>query len=104
MKATKLLFKNVDKIVKSDLFTYVFIALAFVNVLAYVTTNSMLCLVTFIIAYGAADNWVSKNVGINLFVALFVSNVIFSCGRVHENFIGNIDKNKDKNDENNKLN
>ena len=85
---TNFITKNMQKIVKSEAFKYVFIILTFINVLAYVTTNAMLCLVTFIIAYGAADNWVGDNLGINLFVALFVSNVVFSCGRVQESFIG----------------
>ena len=83
---TNFITKNMQKIVKSEAFKYVFIILTFLNVLAYVTTNAMLCLVTFIIAYGAADNWVGDNLGINLFVALFVSNVVFSCGRVQEAF------------------
>jgi len=83
---TNFITKNMQKIVKSEAFKYVFIVLAFLNILAYVTTNAMLCLVTFIIAYGAADNWVGDNLGINLFVALFVSNVVFSCGRVQEAF------------------
>ena len=86
MAGSNIVFKNVEKIVKSDVFKYLFIVLALLNVLAYVTTNAMLCLVTFIIAYGAADNWVGDNLGINLLVALFVSNVVFSCGRVKENF------------------
>jgi len=83
---TNFITKNMQKIVKSEAFKYVFIILTFLNILAYVTTNAMLCLVTFIIAYGAADNWVGDNLGINLFVALFVSNVVFSCGRVQESF------------------
>lgn len=83
---TNFITKNMQKIVKSEAFKYVFIVLTFLNVLAYVTTNAMLCLVTFIIAYGAAENWVGDNLGINLFVALFVSNVVFSCGRVQESF------------------
>tara|TARA_A100001015_G_C14469581_1_gene511174 strand:- start:170 stop:460 length:291 start_codon:yes stop_codon:yes gene_type:complete len=86
MKGSNIVFKNVEKIVNSDAFKYIFIVLAFLNVLAYVTTNAMLCLVTFIIAYGAADNWIGNNVGINLFVALFISNVVFGCGRIKENF------------------
>lgn len=83
---TNFITKNMQKIVKSEAFKYVFIILTFLNILAYVTTNAMLCLVTFIISYGAADNWVGDNLGINLFVALFVSNVVFSCGRVQESF------------------
>ena len=84
---TKFLTKNVEKIIKSEAFKYVFILLTFINILAYVTTNAMLCLVTFIIAFGASERWVSPdNLGINLFVALFISNVIFSCGRVQESF------------------
>ena len=103
MKAKNLVFKNVEKVVKSDAFKYLFIALALLNVLVYVTTNSMLCLVSFILAYGAADNWVSKNMGINLLVALFVSNVIFSCGKIKENFEATPKENNKKN-KNNSLN
>ena len=104
MKSSNIVFKNVEKIVKGDVFKYFFVALALLNVIAYVTTNSMLCLVTFIIAYGAADNWVSNNLGINLFVALFISNVVFSCGGIKESFEdasasenSNDDKKKTKN-------
>tara|TARA_X000000950_G_C13601207_1_gene531443 strand:+ start:408 stop:701 length:294 start_codon:yes stop_codon:yes gene_type:complete len=97
MAGSNIVFKNVEKIVKSDVFKYLFIVLALLNVLAYVTTNAMLCLVTFIIAYGAADNWVGDNLGINLLVALFVSNVVFSCGRVKENFSSSCNKRNKKN-------
>ena len=98
MKGSNIVFKNVEKIIRSDIFKYLFIALAFLNVLAYVTTNSMLCLVTFIIAYGAADNWVSKILAVNLFVALFIANVVFSCGGVKESFSNT---NNDSNNESN---
>ena len=101
MKSSNIVFKNVEKIIKSEAFKYLFVALALLNVIAYVTTNSMLCLVSFIIAYGAADNWVSNNLGINLFVALFISNVIFSCASVKENFTNKIN-NEINNKKNNK--
>ena len=99
MKGSNIVFKNVEKIIKSDVFQYLFVALAFLNVVAYVTTNAMLCLVTFILAYGAADNWVSDNLGINLFVALFISNVVFSCGGIKESFEASTQKEEKQQEE-----
>ena len=87
MKVKNIVFKNIEKALKSNVFKYLFIALALLNILVYITTKSILCFVSFILAYGASDNWVSKNIGINLLVALFVSNIIFNCGRIKENFV-----------------
>ena len=70
-----------NKIVK-----YVFLALAVLNVVGYLSTGSYECFLVFAVAYALTDNY-CKNQSCSILGALFAANFVWGCGRVKESFI-----------------
>ena len=64
-------------------FYYFSLFLMVVNVLGYVSVGSIECVLAFGLAAYAANHF-TKNRALDIFVGLFVSNVLFGCGRVRE--------------------
>jgi hypothetical protein len=72
-----------DKLLKNKFLYYAVVALMVVNVVGYVSTGSIECVIVFgLSAY--VSNMYTKNNTLAILAALFVSNVIFGCGRVKE--------------------
>jgi hypothetical protein len=64
-------------------FYYFSLFLMVVNVLGYVSVGSIECVLAFGLAAYAANHF-TKNRALDIFAGLFVSNVLFGCGRVRE--------------------
>ncbi len=72
------------KSLANNKYLYYFAVLVMVlNVLAYVSLGSIECVIVFGIAAYAA-NYYTKNRTLDIFIALFVSNILFGCGRLKE--------------------
>ena len=78
---------KLEKIVKSKYLYYVALALMAVNILGYISLGSMECILVFGVAY-YASHYVTKNRTLDIFLALFVSNMLFGCGRIKEGYEG----------------
>ena len=70
-----------NKIVK-----YVFLALAVLNIVGYLSTGSYECFLVFAVAYALVDNY-CKNQSCSILGALFAANFVWGCGRVKESFV-----------------
>ena len=66
------------------------VALMVINVLGYVSLGSIECV---LVLGGAAylANQFTQNRTVDIFIGLFVSNILFGCGRLREGFEG-VDK------------
>ena len=73
-------------LVKSTYFCYFTYALMVINLLGYVSTGAMECVVIFALATFACKSCLSKNMCLCIFGGLFVSNIIFGCSKVKEGF------------------
>tara|TARA_B110000908_G_C10004802_1_gene335815 strand:- start:126 stop:665 length:540 start_codon:yes stop_codon:yes gene_type:complete len=73
-------------LVKSKYFCYFTYALMVINLLGYVSTGSMECVVIFALATFACKSCLSTNMCLCIFGGLFVSNIIFGCSKVKEGF------------------
>ena len=71
-------------LVKSKYFCYFTYALMVINLLGYVSTGSMECVVIFTLATFACKSCLSKNMCLCIFGGLFVSNIFFGCSKVKE--------------------
>jgi hypothetical protein len=69
--------------IKSDTFYYVAVALMVINILGYVSVGSVECVIVFAIAT-YLSNMYTKNRSLDILIGLFVSNIVFGCGRVKE--------------------
>ena len=74
---------KLDKMMKSDTFYYVAVALMVINILGYVSVGSIECVIVFAIAT-YLSNMYTKNRSLDILIGLFVSNIVFGCGRVKE--------------------
>ena len=74
---------KLNKMIKGDAFYYVTLALMVINVLGYVSVGSVECVIVFGIATYLSNMW-TKNRALDILVGLFVSNIVFGCGRVKE--------------------
>ena len=72
-------------------FYYFSLFLMVVNVLGYVSVGSIECVLAFGLAAYAANHF-TKNRALDIFAGLFVSNVLFGCGRVREGMKGGTEK------------
>jgi hypothetical protein len=68
---------------KNKYLYYVAVALMVINVLGYVSLGSIECV---LVLGGAAylANQFTKNRTVDIFIGLFVSNILFGCGRLRE--------------------
>lgn len=76
---------NVNKILKSKMLLYVAYVLAAINVVGYASIGSFECLAVFGVAFYVLRHC-TKNMALQIFGGLLVSNVVFGCGRVRESF------------------
>ena len=74
---------NVNKLLKNKMLLYVAYGLAVINILGYVNLGSFECLAVFGIAFYILRHF-TKNMTLQIFGGLLVSNVVFGCGRVRE--------------------
>lgn len=65
---------------------YVFLALAVMNILGYLSTGAYECLLVFAVGYALTDNY-CHNQSCSILGALFAANFIWGCGRVKETFV-----------------
>ncbi len=77
--------KNLLSLTKNKYVFYVTCLLAILNVLGYFSMRSWNCIVMFA-AVAYATNCYSNNKVIALLAGLFVSNFVFGCNQVKENF------------------
>jgi len=76
---------NFNNALKNKYLYYAAVALMVINVLGYVSLGSIEC----VLALGGAAylaNHFTKNRTVDIFIGLFVSNVLFGCGRLKEGF------------------
>lgn len=78
-----------DKIIKNKYLYYAACALAAINLLGYVTMSSMECILLFVAATYSANHF-TKNRTLDIFIGLFVANVLFGCGRIKEGMSGKV--------------
>ena len=76
---------KLETILKSKGLYYVALVLMVVNILGYVSVGSVECIIVFAITYYLSNSY-TKNQSVDILVGLFVSNVVFGCGRVREGF------------------
>ena len=76
---------NFNNVLKSKYLYYAAVALMVINVLGYVSLGSIECV---LVLGGAAylANQFTKNRTVDIFIGLFVSNILFGCGRLKEGF------------------
>jgi len=74
---------NFNNVLKSKYVYYAAVALMAINVLGYVSLGSIECV---LVLGGAAylANHFTKNRTADIFIGLFVSNILFGCGRLKE--------------------
>jgi hypothetical protein len=78
---------NFNNVLKSKYLYYAAVALMVINVLGYVSLGSIECV---LVLGGAAylANQFTKNRTVDIFIGLFVSNILFGCGRLKEGLVG----------------
>ena len=78
---------NFNNVLKNKYLYYVAVALMVINVLGYVALGSIECV---LVLGGAAylANQFTQNRTVDIFIGLFVSNILFGCGRLREGFEG----------------
>ena len=76
---------NFNNVLKSKYLYYAAVALMAINVLGYVSLGSIECV---LVLGGAAylANQFTDNRTVDIFIGLFVSNILFGCGRLREGF------------------
>ena len=82
---------NFNNVLKSKYLYYAAVALMAINVLGYVSLGSIECV---LVLGGAAylANQFTKNRTVDIFIGLFVSNILFGCGRLREGLKNGADK------------
>ena len=85
---------NFNNVLKNKYLYYVAVALMVINVLGYVSLGSIECV---LVLGGAAylANQFTDNRTVDIFIGLFVSNILFGCGRLKEGFKEPLEKASD---------
>ena len=85
---------NFNNVLKSKYLYYAAVALMAINVLGYVSLGSIECV---LVLGGAAylANQFTKNRTVDIFIGLFVSNILFGCGRLREGLKSGAEKSLD---------
>ena len=76
---------KIDRILKSKVLFYVAVVLMIINIVGYVSVGSMECVIVFAVTTYVANHF-TKNRALDIFIGLFIANVLFGCGRVKEGF------------------
>ena len=86
---------NFNNVLKNKYLYYVAVALMVINVLGYVSLGSIECV---LVLGGAAylANQFTKNRTVDIFIGLFVSNILFGCGRIKEGIDDTLEDGGDK--------
>ena len=74
-----------DKLLKNKYLHYAAVALMVINVLGYVAMGSIECILVLGGAAYLAQHF-TKNRTADIFIGLFVANILFGCGRLREGF------------------
>lgn len=74
-----------DKLLKNKYLYYAAVALMVINVLGYVAMGSIECILALGGAAYLAQHF-TKNRTLDILVGLFVSNILFGCGRLKEGY------------------
>lgn len=80
-----------DKLLKNKYLHYAAVALMVINVLGYVAMGSIECILVLGGAAYLAHHF-TKNRTADIFIGLFVANILFGCGRLREGMKGVADK------------
>ena len=75
--------KKIQKLLNNEVVFAVAVILAFLNVAGYIFVRSYECLAVFV-AVACVSNYFSKNYVVDILAALFVANIVFGCGRIHQ--------------------
>lgn len=76
-----------DKLLKNKYLHYAAVALMVINVLGYVAMGSIECILVLGGAAYLAHHF-TKNRTADIFIGLFVANILFGCGRLREGMTG----------------
>ena len=76
-----------DKLLKNKYLHYAAVALMVINVLGYVAMGSIECILVLGGAAYLAQHF-TKNRTADIFIGLFVANILFGCGRLREGMKG----------------
>ena len=74
-----------DKLLKNKYLYYAAVALMVINVLGYVAMGSIECILVLGGAAYLAQHY-TQNRTADIFIGLFVANILFGCGRLREGF------------------
>ena len=74
-----------DKLLKNKYLYYAAVALMVINVLGYVAMGSIECILVLGGAAYLAQHF-TQNRTADIFIGLFVANILFGCGRLREGF------------------
>ena len=81
-----------DKLLKNKYLYYAAVALMVINVLGYVAMGSIECILVLGGAAYLAQHF-TQNRTADIFIGLFVANILFGCGRLREGFNeGNVEE------------
>ena len=80
-----------DKLLKNKYLHYAAVALMVINVLGYVAMGSIECILVLGGAAYLAHHF-TKNRTADIFIGLFVANILFGCGRLREGMKTGADK------------
>lgn len=80
-----------DKLLKNKYLHYAAVALMVINVLGYVAMGSIECILVLGGAAYLAQHF-TKNRTADIFIGLFVANILFGCGRLREGMKGGAEK------------
>ena len=76
---------NIASLLKNKYVYYAAVVLMVINILGYVSLQSIHCVLIFGITAYVANRW-TKNRTLDILAGLFVANVLFGCGRIKEGF------------------
>jgi len=79
-----------DKLLKNKYLHYAAVALMVINVLGYVAMGSIECILVLGGAAYLAQHF-TKNRTADIFIGLFVANILFGCGRLREGLENSMD-------------
>ena len=83
-----------DKLLKNKYLHYAAVALMVINVLGYVAMGSIECILVLGGAAYLAHHF-TKNRTADIFIGLFVANILFGCGRLREGMEHSMEKGHD---------
>ncbi len=80
--------KSLGKLLRNKYFYYVVVALSVLNVLKYLNTGNVYCLLSFVGITVLSNKFLTKNMTFSLLLALFVASFFLGCGKIIEGYEG----------------